>query len=386
MVKSLILPLSNMRLINLATYVTVVVIGVLGVGSLTNLWPRLAFAGICLIFALVYAGGVRSEDFARWAHGYFAIQMMLFIFLIGVRSPSDAITFLLIVLVIHAATVFPGRIAARWVGLFYLLASFSDFLTYDLENAIGSALLNTGIFFLAGMIGHSARQAELTRRANQQLIEELHVAQDQLHDLAVAEERNRLAREIHDGLGHYLTAITIQIQGAKALLENTEAVSQAPSALGALGKAETLLQEALADVRHSVRALRTVPTGNKSLPAAIGNLVAECRVTASLGVQFDLLGTPRPLSSQVELTLYRAAQEGLTNARKYAQANTVTVALYYDADKVRLTICDDGQGSADTSGGFGLLGLRERVQLVDGIIDLQTAPNQGFELKVEIPA
>ena len=81
------------------------------------------------------------------------------------RSPSDAFTFLLFILAIHATTVFPGRIAAGWIGLFYLLASFSGFLAYDLENAIGNALFSIAIFFLAGMIGHNTRQAELARLA-----------------------------------------------------------------------------------------------------------------------------------------------------------------------------------------------------------------------------
>jgi signal transduction histidine kinase len=235
------------------------------------------------------------------------------------------------------------------------------------------------------MIGHNTRQTELARRTNQQLLEELQTAHDQLHDLAVAEERNRLAREIHDGLGHYLTAITIQIQGAKALLENTDAVSQAPSALGALGKAETLLQEALADVRRSVGALRAAPTGNKPLPTAIGDLVAECQAIAGLEAEFDLLGTPRRLNSQIELTLYRVAQEGLTNVRKHAQAGRVEVILAYDNNKVGLSISDDGQGMGETSNGYGLLGLRERIRLVDGQVNIRTAPDQGFRLDVEIP-
>lgn len=380
-----ILPLNRMRLINLATYMTVVVIGVLGIGGLTNLWPRLIFAGLCLAFALVYAGAVRSKDFARRAHGYFALQTLLFMGLIIVHSPSGAVTFLLFILAIHATTVFPGRSAARWVGLFYLLASLSDFLTYDLENAIGSAVFNIALFFLAGMIGHNTRQTELARRANQQLIEELRTAHNQLHDLAVAEERNRLAREIHDGLGHYLTATTIQIQGARALLAKTEAASQAPAALAALGKAETLLQEALTDVRRSVAALRATPIKNKPLPTAIGELVTECRAISGLEVQFDLLGVPRPLNSQVELTLYRVAQEGLTNVRKHARATRVTVAMVYDDGHVSLSISDDGQGMGDVSSGYGLLGLRERAQLVGGTVNIETAPNQGCRIDVEIP-
>lgn len=384
--KDQILPLSHMRLINLATYIAVTVIGVLGVVGLTNLWSRLAFLGLCLAFGLVYTVAVRSEDFARRAHGYFAVQTVLFIGLIIVHSPSGAVSFLLFILAIHATTVFPGRIAAGWVFLFFLLASFSDFLTLDLENAIGGTLFGAAIFFLAGMIGHNTRQRELAHRANQQLIEELQAAHDQLYDLAVAEERNRLAREIHDGLGHYLTAITIQIQGARALLENTEAAAQAPTVLDVLGKAETLLQEALADVRRSVGALRPVPIKNKPLPAAIGDLVTECRAITGLEVRFDLLGAPRPLNSKVEMTLYRVAQEGLTNVRKHAQATQIEVALVYDNGKVALSIGDDGQGMGETSNGYGLLGLRERVELVGGTVDIRTAPNEGCQIEVEIPA
>lgn len=383
--KHQILPLSHMRLINLATYLTVVVIGVLGIGGLTNLWPRLAFVSLCLAFALVYTLAVRSEDFTRRAHGYFAVQTILFLGMLIVHSPSGAVSFLLFILAIHATTVFSGRIAAGWVFLFFLLASISDFSIYDLENAIGSTLFNAAIFFLAGMIGHNTRQTELAQRANQQLIEELQAAHDQLHDLAVAEERNRLAREIHDGLGHYLTAITIQIQGARALLQNTESATQTPTVLDVLGKAETLLQEALADVRRSVGALRAAPMKNKPLPTAIGDLVTECRAITGLEVQFDLLGTPQPLSSKIELTLYRAAQEGLTNVRKHAQATRVEVALAYDNGKVGLSIGDDGQGMGETGNGYGLLGLRERVELVGGKVNIRTIPEQGFRLEVQIP-
>lgn len=267
----------------------------------------------------------------------------------------------------------------------YLLASLTDFLTTDPENALGSAIFNIAVFLLAGMIGHNTRQTELARHANQQLLEELRTAHDQLHDLAVAEERNRLAREIHDGLGHYLTATTMQIQGARALLENTDAANQAPTALNALNKAETLLQEALADVRRSVAALRVAPTENRPLPAAIGDLVAEYRAITGLEAQFDLVGLPRSLNPQIELTLYRVAQEGLTNVRKHAQAGRVEVVLAYETDKVGLRIGDDGRGMGETGNGYGLLGLRERVQLVGGQVNIRTAPEQGFRLEVEIP-
>ena len=270
--------------------------------------------------------------------------------------------------------------------LFFLLANALGFLTLDLENALGTMLFNSVAFLLVGMLGHSTRQTELARRDNQELVEILQTVQKQLQELAVVEERNRLAREIHDGLGHYLTATTMQIQGARALLETTGVATQVPAALGALGKAETLLQEALADVRRSVRSLRAAPTESRSLPDAIGDLVAECRATG-LATRFDLLGTPRPLNPQVELTLYRTAQEGLTNVRKHAQAASVSVVLWYDPGKVGLRIADDGQGiEATPMQGYGLPGLRERVQIVGGTVGIDSAPGQGCRLEVEIPA
>jgi signal transduction histidine kinase len=102
-------------------------------------------------------------------------------------------------------------------------------------------------------------------------------------------------------------------------------------------------------------------------------------------VQFVQTGSPQPLPPQVELTLYRVAQEGLTNIHKHAQANQATLTLAYAADKVRLQVWDAGQGCTAPTGGYGLIGLRERVQLVGGTVKIQSTPGQGFELAVEIP-
>jgi len=381
-----IIQLDDLRWVNLTIYLAVVVIGVLGVGGLASPLPRLLFALLCIAFALVNVMATRTGAITRRPHEYFAAQTLLFLSLSTLRSPSDAFTFLLFILTIQASILFPGRVAVRWIVLFFLLGSSLGFLVLDIANALGTMLFNSVAYLLVGMLGHSIRQTELARRDNQELVEILQTVQKQLQELAVVEERNRLAREIHDGLGHYLTATTMQIQGAKALLESTGAATQAPAALDALGKAEALLQEALADVRRSVRALRAAPTESRSLPGAIGDLVAECRAAGGLATKFDLLGTPRPLNPQVELTLYRAAQEGLTNVRKHAQAASVSVVLWYDAGKVGLRIADDGQGLGEALHGYGLLGLRERVQIVGGAVGIDSAPGQGCRLEVEIPA
>jgi signal transduction histidine kinase len=391
--KGSIIQPGDLRWINLTTYLAVGVVGVLGMGSLAALGTLAAalagllFALLCAAFALLYAFATRSQTILRHPHWYFAAQVALFLVLMTLRSPSGAFTFLLFILTIQATIMFPGRVAARWVALFFLLDGLNGILTLDLENALGSILFNTAAYLLVGMLGHSTRQTELARRDNQELVEILQMAQKQLQELAVVDERNRLAREIHDGLGHYLTATTMQIQGARALLESTDAATQAPAALGALGKAETLLQETLADVRRSVQALRATPSESRPLPGAIDDLVAECRAVAGLLTNFELLGTPRPLNPQVELTLYRAAQEGLTNIRKHAQAASVSVVLWYDVDNVGLRVADDGRGiGVAPPQGYGLLGLRERVQIVGGSVHIDSAPGQGCRLEVEIPA
>jgi len=202
----------------------------------------------------------------------------------------------------------------------------------------------------------------------------------QVEDLATLEERNRLAREVHDSLGHYLTAIHVHLEAARTLLE-----SQPSLATEALQRAQSLTQEGLSEVRRSVAALRASPLEDRSLPEALSALVETC-CAAGIAADLRVIGERRPLPAPTRLALFRAAQEGLTNARKHAQARRAEVTLdYTDAAVVRLAVRDDGVGAEDTSGGFGLLGVRERVHLLGGQVRVRTAPGQGFVLEAEVP-
>ena len=201
----------------------------------------------------------------------------------------------------------------------------------------------------------------------------------QVEELATTKERNRLAREIHDGLGHYLTAINMQIEAARAVIETDRT-----RALDALGKAQSLTKEGLTEVRRSVAALRSSPIENRPLRDALTKLVDECRASGIV-TEFIVTGTPRPLPPQTELALYRVVEESLTNVRKHAHAPRVDLGIEYGAHQVRLTIKDNGIGATDPSGGFGLLGIRERIQLIGGSMQIDTARGQGFALQVEVP-
>jgi signal transduction histidine kinase len=154
-----------------------------------------------------------------------------------------------------------------------------------------------------------------------------------------------------------------------------------------LKKAQALTQEGLASVRQSVAALRESPLSNRPLAAAIEALAEETR-NSGLVTEFEVRGAVRPLEPNAELTLYRAVQEGLTNVRKHARASRVDLTLDDQAaDEVCLMIKDNGVGASNTNnGGFGLLGVRERVKLLGGSMALETTPGNGFEVKVVVPA
>jgi signal transduction histidine kinase len=205
----------------------------------------------------------------------------------------------------------------------------------------------------------------------------------QAEELATAKERNRLAREIHDTLGHYLTVINVQLEAAQAVMEADRARSSA-----AVAKAQTLAKDGLSEVRRSVAALRASPVESRPLPDAVATLAEECRA-GGLIVDYQVLGAPRRLSLPAETALYRAAQEALTNVRKHARASRVDVRLDYAAtDKVRLVVNDNGVGAQspdEAEGRFGLVGMRERLHLLGGEVCIVTEPGQGFKLEAEVP-
>ena len=252
-----------------------------------------------------------------------------------------------------------------------------------------SVSLSAGAAILFVIIFTKLRLNEqLARERAEKLTDELEAANRQLsayaiqaEELATTQERNRLAREIHDNLGHYLTVVNVQIEAARAVMVTNPAKAQA-----AMAKAQELTQKGLTAVRQSVRELRESPLENRPLPEAIAALVAETQ-SAGIATELNVVGHQRPLSANTDLTLYRVAQEGLTNARKHAQATQVQVILdYARSDNVQLTVQDNGAGTSETSSsGFGLIGIRERVTQLGGTMQVDRLPQQGFALTVIVP-
>jgi signal transduction histidine kinase len=207
---------------------------------------------------------------------------------------------------------------------------------------------------------------------------QLRAHSEQAEELATTRERNRLAREIHDGVGHYLTVINIQLEAARAVFSSDSAKARL-----AVEKAARLSKEALEDVRRSVGSLRTEAT-RVALPEALRQLTTD----AGLTIEYTVEGDSRPLPSNVEHALFRATQEGLTNVRKHAQTDHVQVRLdFRDLHQVKLSISDDGQGlnGVIPASGFGLKGMHERVGLLGGTVNAGARPAGGFQLSIEVP-
>ncbi|UIX28612.1 sensor histidine kinase [Streptomyces sp. GQFP] len=270
-----------------------------------------------------------------------------------------------------------GRTTALTLGALCLAGLLTSYVLTapgwyrDLEHVSDLLMLTVGLVLALSMaavaVGEQRARLELQEYA------------DRVAALSAAAERNRLARDIHDSLGHHLTAMSVQLEMASDFRALDPDAAQR-----ALNEARQSVRLALGDVRQSVHALRD-ETVRPALSDALVGLAREGgpppQVTVEVSGDEDGYGT-------AELTaLYRAAQEGVTNARRHALASRVTVVVRLTGDAARLVVTDDGRGfaPATAAGGFGLVGMRERVQLVAGRVEIDSGPGAGTRLTVTVP-
>jgi signal transduction histidine kinase len=207
----------------------------------------------------------------------------------------------------------------------------------------------------------------------------------QVEELSVMRERNRIAREIHDTLGHALTLLAVQLETATQLEARGD-----PRLHEELLEARQVAKACLTEVRHSVEALRPDEVSGDSLQEQLRKLVAACETTCrETRITLDLEEATHPLNPEVCLTLYRCAQEALTNIRKHAHATKVLLRLSTSDEQVELTVLDNGQGCEpiheQSTSGFGLRGMRERVVLLDGRLSAGPEPGHGWRVEVVLP-
>jgi signal transduction histidine kinase len=258
---------------------------------------------------------------------------------------------------------------------------FSELITNPLNYQLSSAL-SFGLTLIFSFPLLYALLAERKSRlqlalAHKQLRHYARLVEDQ----ASLQERHRIAREIHDALGHTLTAQSIQLENTQLFLHQDPA-----RAAAFLQQAQTLLLRAIAEVRESVKSLHADPLQDKSLGAEIQNLCAEFELTTGIR-PMQQIQLPEALSAEVHIVLYRSLQEALTNICKHSQATEVRVELCVIDRAIVLQIQDNGRGFdlQQNTAGFGLRGMRERVQGIGGQMTLSSQPQVGCLLRVTIP-
>lgn len=204
--------------------------------------------------------------------------------------------------------------------------------------------------------------------------------------LGAAEERNRIARDIHDTLAQGMTGTALQLETAEALLESGAEMEQVRRALS---RALTLTRANIEEARRSVQDLRAVPLEGKTLPVALKDLVQTTTAAhPDLRILLEMDREIRPLPQRIEMGLYRIAQEALTNVIRHAEATTVEVELHATPYQIELGIEDDGRGFVTETipkGRFGLVGMSERAHLLGGTIEICSSAGEGTWLHVKIP-
>lgn len=312
----------------------------------------------------------------RLAVAYVLVQLILGYLLFGAAGAGVGATLLLMVLVSQSVLLLPlpaAVLVAVVVPLFHVGMSWGD----GLRNGLGT-LAAAAFTAVVSELLHREQQARAELAdANARL----RGYAAQAEELATTQERNRVARDIHDGLGHHLTVVQMQVQAARAVLPTDPAKADE-----VLARAQQQAIEALAEVRRSVAALR----GPRTTPRLADALAALAADTSAAGVptRLEVTGRVRDLPADTQESLSRAAQEGLTNVRKHAAAGRAGLHLAYGDDgTVCLEVCDDGRGLDGTvdGGGFGLLGVRERAERLGGSVAVVPAPGGGTTVRVTVP-
>lgn len=343
-----------------------------GLGS-PERFPAVLLGVAFTVLGTVGFGWVQRRRRLGWSLAYLAVQLPLafvaFTYDAGVGS-----TLFLVVLVSQCVLLLPLPVTVLVVALVPLVHVGMPWADGARE---GFGTVVAVVF--GAVVTELLRREQLSRSELSVEHEHLREFAAQAERLATAQERNRVARDIHDALGHSLTVVQMQVKAARAVLP-----TDPTRADEVLAKAQRQAETALADVRRSVAALRE-PRSTPPLPEALAAL-AEETTAAGIPTHLTVSGAERALPEEAREALYRTVQEGLTNVRKHSGATRADLALDYTARTVRVEVRDDGTGAADPPApGFGLLGLRERAARLGGELRLEPALGRGCALSMEVP-
>ncbi|MQM26054.1 sensor histidine kinase [Glycomyces albidus] len=315
--------------------------------------------------------------------GTLLLAVRLGLVLVVAAADGSGLSRVLLLLLPFGAYFVLGPVASVAIGALCLGGIVIAFQAADpgwhgRTEAVADVLMFAIGLVLAVAMASAAVEEQRQRARVESSHARLRAYADQVADLSAAAERGRLARDIHDGLGHHLTAISVLLEKAEAYRDRDGAVADA-----AVADARHSAQRALEEVRASVRTLRADAEPFR-LTAALDELALRSgRVPA---VVVEAGGDERRFTRDALVALFRAAQEGVTNARRHSGAERVEIRLRLGEDRARLVVADDGRGFAAGTEGSGLTGMRERLELVGGSLAVESAPGAGTRLTAVVPS
>jgi signal transduction histidine kinase len=358
-----------------------VVLGILVLSSLARATASLAEPRaiaawlVALVFLVTFAlGTVRPLPLAvavpLW--GLCSIAMRIL-------TPTGP-GFLFAIVALIQATRLAGtvsQVVAAAIGLGYMAAFVATTGPLDVGNLLTAAI---GLV-LAYVAAASFQRLREEKQKTEALLQEVLAGRDAQIRAAALDERARLAREIHDILAHTLSALSVQLESVRMLVEQRPGD---PATRAAVERASHLAREGLDETRRAVGTLR-----GDALPGpdALPRLAADFERDSGIPCRLTVAGDPVDLSPEARLALYRTAQEAMTNVRKHADASAVDIHLRYGTDGAELTVEDRGvaRPSGGRGGGHGLSGMRERAELVRGALEAGPTPT-GFRVRLWLPA
>ncbi len=260
-----------------------------------------------------------------------------------------------------------------------------------LVDTVGTVMVRTILYVMVGYIvarlvaAQRVQRAELAA-ANVQLAEanmQLTHYATTVERLTVSHERNRLARELHDTLAHTLSAVSVQLAATQALWD-----SDLGAARDSLSQARALTKNGLQEARRALQALRAQPLDDLGLALAVQQLAEQGAQRAGLTLDADISVELEHLRPDVEQSLYRVAEEAITNVVRHANARSLGVTLRCEAGQIVLVVVDDGLGfdpaAQRSNGHYGLVGMQERAVLCGGVLQVTSQPGQGAAVRLVI--
>ena len=348
-------------------------------------WIGLGLLGAIVLWFVLLGRRVVADARETWRSWVFlAVQLAMFAAALSVVDTVSLLLFALCPLTYMAVRVLRAHIA---VAVYAFTPAVVSAVQNGPEGLLFTLPLGVIITTISVVIAVTAARTERISEERAALIRELEATRAEVarlsHEAGVAQERQRLAGDIHDTVAQGLSSVVMLLEAADAALDRDPSVAREHMRL-----ATRTARENLDETRAIVAALTPAPLAEAPLADALRRLVDRFAVQTGAAASLSTVGDPRPLATGGEVVLLRVVQEALHNVRKHAGASTVWVELAVLPETVSVQVRDDGSGfdPQAVSGGYGLGGMRARVEQVGGSLIISSAPGRGTTIRTEVPA